>query len=77
MNSRLNRLSRIMYVLLVIFAAVVPIIAMQGCVSNMDGHDPVATAQDAARNITTDKPASTAAQDWYYFVRDVLHGDHD
>lgn len=75
-QTRLNRLSRIMYTLLVIFIGVTAMIAMNGCVSDMDGHDPVATAQDAASNMTTDKPLSTAVQDWWYFIDDLCHAGH-
>lgn len=72
-QTRLNRLSRIMYVLAVIFIGVTTIIAMNGCVSRMSGHDPAAVAMDGMSNATTDKPISTAVQDWWYFLNDLSH----
>ena len=75
-NKRLTVLSRILYVLLPIGFSMVAFVSMQGCVSNTDGHDPAAVAMDGASNVLTDKPVTTAAQDWYYFFTDLFHGDH-
>lgn len=75
-NRRLNVLTIIMCSLMAIGIALAFGVSLGGCVSNMDGHDPAAVAMDGASNILTEKPVTTATQDWYYFFRDVTHGDH-